>query len=305
VAAPVAAPVGAPPVARATKWRRIPWKALFIVFLVVLAAREFSGLTAAGDLRASLPSRPRGDANAVWSSYQRLARNNLLVNVSGLGGAVREWLVGHADDLISRYRSDTPSIWENGWRSAQSLLERAASLDPGDRKIQSRLEYVRGHLLRIAARDETQRARSMEAYDAAVASFERAARLWPSWADPHIGLAQVFAYGKKDPERVAGELDKARESGFPFGERETALQADAYRLRAERRWASPTDAFDADQRYRHLERIRDDVQHAMALYETIPAYGAGDVPRYLRALRQRLTEIQIRELTGAAPQISQ
>ena len=138
----------------------------------------------------------------------------------------------------------------------------------------------------------------MSRYDEAVSRFERAARLWPGWGDPHIGLAQIYAYGKRDPELAADALEHARKARYPFGERETALLGDAYRLRAERRWAGPTEAFDADQNYRHLERIRDDCVHALEQYELVPSYAG--VSRHLRALRQRLAEIDARqrELSG-------
>jgi eukaryotic-like serine/threonine-protein kinase len=293
------------PATRARPRLRIRWKALAAFAIVIFAAREVQGLGAARDLRSSLASRPRGEAAAVWSEYRRVARGHLLVHVSGLGGAVREWMVSHADDLISRYRSDTPTIYETGWRSAEALLKRAATLDPGNRRIQARLEYCRAHLLRIGARDSKDRGESMSRYDEAVSRFERAARLWSGWPDPWIGLAQIDAYGKKDPERTAEALERAREAGYPFGERETALLGDAYRLRAERRWAGSTDAFDVDQQYRHLERIRDDCAHALEQYELVPSYAG--VSRHLRTLRQRLAEIdaRMRALSGESESSSE
>ena len=287
------------------RWRRVPWKILVVLAIVIFSVREFNGLTAAADLRATLPTRPRGEAQQVWNEYRRVTRSHLLTRVSGLGAAVRDWLVFHADDLISRYRSDTPSIWENGWRSAQSLLERGATLDPGNRRIRARLEYCRAHLNRIAARDNPKRGASMAQYDEAVGRFQRSASLWPGWPDPYIGLAQVFAYGKKNPDRTSEALDKARQAGYPMGEREVAVLGDAYRLRAERFRATPTRDFDSNQRYHHLERIRDDCLEALALYETVPAYG--DVTRYVRGLRQRLTEVEdeMRGLEGGPSPYSQ
>ena len=275
--------------------RRVRWRAIAVLAILLLVSREIQALSSAADLRSSLAYRPRGEAGAVWNEYQRTMRGgSVLVHLSGLGGAVREWMVSHADDLISRYRSDTPTIYETGWRSAEVLLQRAAQIDPGSRRIQARLEYCRAHLLRIAARDAKQPEESMSRYDEAVSRFERAARLWPGWGDPYVGLAQIYAYGKRDPERTAGALERAGEARYPFGERETALLGDAYRLRAERRWAGSTDAFDADQHYRHLKRIRDDYSQALQQYELVPSYAG--VSRHLRALRQRLAEIDSRML---------
>jgi hypothetical protein len=269
-----------------------------VCVVLFFGAREFRALGSARELRSNLPARPRGEASAVWNEYLRIMRGHALVHVSGLGGAVRDWMVSHADDLISRYRSDTPTIYETGWRSAEGLLQRAATVDPGNRRIQARLEFCRAHLLRIAARDAKQPDESMSRYDEAVSRFERAARLWPDWGDPHVGLAQIYAYGKRDPERTAAALAKAREERYPFGEREIALLGDAYRLRAERRWTGDTAAFDADQQYRHLERVREDCVHALEQYELVPSYAG--VPRHLRSLRQRLADVdaRLRALAG-------
>lgn len=301
-AAPVtstAAPPAPPNRALLPRWlRRVRWRAVVAFVVLFLVAREFQALGEARNLRSGLASRPRGEGEAVWREYRDLTRGHPLVFLSGVGGAVRDWMVSHADDLISRYRSDTPTLYETGWRATEILLQHAVAIDPGNRRIQARLEFCRAHLLRIAARDEKQRDESMSRYDEAVSRFERAARLWPDWGDPHIGLAQIYAYGKFDPERTAASLDDARKADYPFGERETALLGDAYRLRAERRWAGSTDSFDNDQLYRHLMRVRDDCTNAVAQYEQVPSYPG--VGRHLRALRQRLEDIDVRlgELSG-------
>jgi serine/threonine-protein kinase len=296
---PAAVDTPAPAVRPALKRaRRVPWKALVLFAVLFIVARELQAFGDARDLRSNLASRPRGEAAAVWNEYRRVMRGHVLVHLSGLGGSVRDWMVSHADDLISRYRSDTPTIYESGWRSAESLLARATTLDPGSRRIQARLEYCRAHLLRIAARDAKPADESMSRYDEAISRFERAARLWPGWGDPYVGLAQIYAYGKRDPELTAAALESARDAHYPFGERETALLGDAYRMRAERRWAGSTDAFDADQQYRHLERVRDDCARALDQYELVPSYPG--VSRHLRSLRQRIDEIdrRLRRLTG-------
>jgi hypothetical protein len=287
------APARPAPLVRAPAWlRRVPWRVLLLFVALFVVAREIQSFGSAVDLRSGLASRPRGEAGAVWSDYRRIVRGRVLVHLSGVDGAVRDWMVSHADDLISRYRSDTPTIYESGWRGAESLLERAATIDPGDRQIQARLEYCRGHLLRVAARSAKQPADAMSRYDEAMSRFERATRLWPKWGDPWIGMAQIDAYVKRDPERTAEALGHAREAGYPFGERETALLGDAYRLHAEHLWTAPVDVFDADQRYRHLERIRDDCAHAIEQYELVPSYPGVD--KQLRSMRERIAAIDER-----------
>jgi len=295
-AAPAATPQA--PVAMPVRKRRIPWKLFVFLLVVFLVGREISALGAARSLRAGLPSRPRGDAAAVWTEYERVIRGHSLVHLSGVDGAVRDWMVSHADDLLSRYRSDTPTIYENGWRSAETLLQHALTIDPGNHHIQARLEFCGAHLLRIAARDSKQADQSSSSYDEAVSRFERAASLWPGWADPQIGLAQIYAYGKRDPERTSEALERARQDGYPFGERETALLGDAYRMRAERRWAGSTDAFDSDQLYRHLQRIHEDCVQALQQYELVPAYAG--VAHNLRASHDLLAKVdrKMRALSG-------
>jgi hypothetical protein len=274
---------------------RIPWKFLAAAAVLFLAARELQGFAEAQGLRANLASRPRGDAPQVWSEYHGVMRGHALAHLSGLDGAVRDWMVSHADDLISRYRSDTPTLYETGWRAAEGLLAHAAAIDPGNRKVQARLEFCRAHLLRIAARDSKQADDSSSSYDEAISRFERAAHLWPGWGDPWIGLAQIYAYGKRDPERTSDALDQAKGDGYPFGERETALLGDAYRLRAERRWTGSTDAFDNDQLYRHLERVRDDCTHALEQYELVPSYAGA--AGHLREVRALLAQVDARMST--------
>lgn len=273
----------------------MPWPLVVAAVAMVLVVRDIQGFAEGRELRAGLASRPRGEAMVVWNEYRRVMRGRVLVHVSGATPAVREWMVSHADDLISRYRSDTPTLYESGWRAAEALLLRADQLDPGNRRIQARLELCRAHLLRIAARDAADGDESMSRYDEALSRFERAARLWPSWGDPHIGAAQIHAYGKRDPERTAESLELAREAGYPFGERETALLGDAHRLRAERRRTASTEGFDTDQQIRHWERIREDCALALEQYERVPSYAG--VPRHVRTLRQRLAAADARLAT--------
>ncbi|TMQ71822.1 MAG: serine/threonine protein kinase [Candidatus Eisenbacteria bacterium] len=244
--------------------RRLPWKVIALLVVVLLVVREVQGVTAASDLRASLASRPRGDAPAVWQEYQRATSGRLFAHLSGIDGAVRDWMVSRADDLLSRYRSDTPTLYESGWRAAEALLQNAAAIDPGNRRIQARLEFCRAHRLRIAARDAKPPEEAMSRYDEAVSRFERAARLWPGWGDPEVGLAEIDAYGKRDPERTAEALDRAREDGYPL--------------------------FDEEERRRHFDRIRDDCRHALEQYELVPSYPG--VSRHIQELRQRLAEME-------------
>jgi tetratricopeptide (TPR) repeat protein len=205
--------------------------------------------------------------------------------VFGLRWRLRSWLVTQADDLIARYRSDTPTIRENQWRTAEALLVRASELRE-DGPVTARLEYCRAHLHRIAGRA-----------DEARAGFERAVASWKSWADPHLGLAHVHAYSQRDPERTREALERAQRAGYRIGPREVAFLADAHRLRAERRWAGRVDAVDPRGRYRLLEKVQEDLDQAREYYESIPDFG--DVQRHLRTVGERSLEVE-RELLALA-----
>src|SRR5439155_1979058 len=132
--------------------RFLSWKLVVLLAGVLLVANEAQVMSAASELKGALPGLPRGEADAVWKRYRQLqARSLMRVGSFGLGRDVRDWFVASADELIADYRSDTPVIRENGWRSAISLLGRAASIAPRDRAVKARLLYCRGQLAPIDA----------------------------------------------------------------------------------------------------------------------------------------------------------
>jgi len=128
---------------------RVSWKLVVLLAGVLLVANEAQVMSAATELKGALPGLPRGEADAVWKRYRQLrARSLLRVGSFGLGRDVRDWFVASADELIADYRSDTPVIRENGWRSAISLLGRAASIAP-----RGRCSHARG-VIATAGRGE-------------------------------------------------------------------------------------------------------------------------------------------------------
>jgi len=185
-------------------------------------------------------------------------------------------------------------IRENGWMMAAGLLERAASIAPGDRAIRARLLYCRAHLARINAEAASGRrpADAQRFFNQAIGSFEEAARLRPRWLDPHLGLARTYVYGLADPEAARAALDRAEEDGYEFGNRDVALLGDGYRLRAEKTWARAPDFRDLPQEGKFLDSVRQDCQQALEHYETIPAYG--DVSRNIRKVQALLQRVQAR-----------
>ena len=275
---------------------RVSWKLVVLLAGVLLVANEAQVMSAATELKGALPGLPRGEADAVWKRYRQLrARSLLRVGSFGLGRDVRDWFVASADELIADYRSDTPVIRENGWRSAISLLGRAASIAPRDRAVKARLLYCRGQLARIDAQAAKDRrpADATRRFNEATHDFEEAARLGPRWIDPQLGLARTYVYGLEDPERARGALDRAEEDGYELGSRDMALLGDGYRLRAEKTWARIANLRDLPDEERYLKAVREDCEQALDQYKNIPAFG--EVSHNIRRVRDLLDRVERRE----------
>jgi predicted Ser/Thr protein kinase len=276
--------------------RRVRWRMLAILIGVFLIANEAQVMGASGELKGALPRLPRGESDGVWTRFRQLrSRSFLRVGTAGLAGDVKQWFVSSADELIADYRSDTPVIRENGWRESVALLERAASISPGDRAVRARLHYCRGHLARIDAMAAKERrpADARRLFNTATNAFQEAARLRPRWADPHLGLARTQVYGLEDPDAARAALERAERDGYEFGNRDMALLGDGHRLRAEKTWASAPDWRDLPQEDEYLERVREDCRLALEHYESVPAYG--EVSRSLRKVQALIDKVEARE----------
>jgi hypothetical protein len=274
----------------------VRWRILAVIAGLFLVTNEAQVMSASGDFRSALPSLPRGESRAVWTRYEELRSRSLLgAGTLGLSGAVRDWYVAAADELIADYRSDTPVIREQGWRDAAGLLGRAASIAPRDRAIRARQLYCRGHLARIDAQAAKGRrpADARRLFNEATHAFEEAARLRPRWPDPHLGLARTYVYGLEDPEQAQAALSRAEDDGYERRNRDMALVGDGYRLRAERTWSRATDFRDLPQEDTYIDSVREDCERALQHYEAIPAYG--DVSRNIRKTQELLDAVAARE----------
>ncbi|MEO5619266.1 MAG: serine/threonine-protein kinase [Candidatus Eisenbacteria bacterium] len=275
---------------------RFRWRLIAAIGAVLLISNEAQVMSAASELKGALPGLPRGESDAVWRRYRQLGSRSILrVGTMGLSGDVKNWFVSSADELIADYRSDTPVIRESGWIKAASLLERAASISPGDRAIRARQLYCRGHLARINAQAAKGRrpADARRFFNDATGSFEEAANLRPRWLDPHLGLARTLVYGLEDPEAAREALGRAEEDGYQFGSRDLALLGDGYRLRAEKTWSRAADFRDLPQEDKYLASMLEDCHQALEHYETIPAYG--EVSRNIRKVEELLGRVEVRE----------
>jgi predicted Ser/Thr protein kinase len=267
------------------------------VVLVVAAAaivNEISVARAGGDLRARVGSYRRSEANQVWHQYRQLRRRSVLgFGTWGVNGRIRDWHVAAADELTDDYLSDTPTIRERGWQQAIALLQRAAAIDPGNGAVRARLRYCEAQLARIdgeALLERQQEAAARARFNESRRLFDEATHLRGHWPDPHLGIARVHAVAFADVERTEEALRRAERAGYQPGDRETALRADAHRLRAERMLAA-VPGLPEEQRY--LDRIRDDCWRALELYDQVPAYA--QVNRSMRRVHTLLERLDARE----------
>jgi hypothetical protein len=295
-AAPAPAPSGpasGPPLAPVPartpgRIRRIV-KRVLIVAAIVLVLNEVQVFRSSQALAEKLPRYGRSDVATVWANYQKLRNRSVLkLPTLPLAFRVERWLIGGADDITADYLSDTPTIREGGWREAAALLRRALEIAPGNGAARARLRYCEGHLARIDAEAMRER-RAPEAngrFNTARRAFEDAARLRRGWPDPYLGLARVQAVGFGEVDRTRDALDRARRAGYQLGDRETAVEADAYATRADRTWRAVPGLPDEE---RYLERILDDCARSLELYESVPAYGTvRNAIKRVHALRDKV-----------------
>lgn len=266
---------------------------LGVIVGVVLIANEVFAFSAASELDGRLAGFARSDAPEVWAQYRRLDRRSILkIGTLRASGPVKNWHVRVADDLIGDYLSNTPTIRETGWKQAAALLQRAATISPGDSRVAARRRHCAGQLARIEAEARLERKpeQATAAFNDARRAFEEATRQWRGWPDPWLGLARVYAIGYQDVDQAREALDEASRAGYRLGDRETALMADAHRLRAERAWKAVPGLPDE---VRYLEQIRSDCWRALELYSEVPAYG--QVNRDIRKTHSLLDRVNRRE----------
>jgi predicted Ser/Thr protein kinase len=283
--------------ARRRGLRAIAKRAAVAAVLFVLV-NEFFVIRAAGELGSRLPTYGRSDANRAWYQYRRIDRRSLLrIGAWGVAGRVKNWHVAESDALIADYLSDTPTIRERGWKQAEALLQRAAIIAPNDSRVRARLRYCQGQLARINGEALLERRGSgaHARFNEARRALEEAARLRGRWPDPHLGLARVHAIGFGDVDQTQEALRDAERAGYRLGDREVALLADAHRMRAERMLTAVPGLPDEP---RYLERIRDDCERALELYDQVPAYGqvSGSIRR-VHVLLERVDAREGREIS--------
>ncbi len=290
-------PAAAAPARFWRRHRRLRFAALGILVLVVVGAvaNILSVWSAARELRVGLATGQGSNVNQIWDEYQALARRSLLgVSLAGVRGPLKERLVSQANQVISDYRQDAPTVREAQWRGAVETLTDALRLDPGDRGAAASLEYCQGHLMRISGEAKLRRkqAGATDALHDAVVHFQEAARLNTRWPDPYLGLARTYIYGYDDLDKAIEAMDQAKERGYRPGNRELVQMADGYRRRATRMQAQAEEVRGMAQETDCLKKAADDYQKSLDLYAE--AIGFGDSSKYVKQVQDQLDGVKAR-----------
>jgi serine/threonine protein kinase len=243
------------------------------------------------ELENAIATEQVTDPNEIWNRWTELSKDSpSSFYLRSVRKAVEEKQVEAANRVIASYRN-TGAVYENGWKGAREELMHALLLDPGD-AVRGRLRLVEGHIARVAG--ETRHRQSD--IDDAMEKFGEAQRLLPSSPDPLLAEARLDLQDLKDFDNAYAALQQAEKRGYA-GSRERQQLADGYRDRANREFWNSRNVRDLPQEKDMVTRSRDDYQHALELYQSIPSYGNSassiqTVQESLESVSFRLNEIE-------------
>ena len=256
--------------------------ALCLTIAVYKTWKEFGVMRDAGKFAQELRSRNTISA-ADWTAYQALQERSLF----GLGlgeprRILQERFKEEAGRAIKDYRDGFDRALAGARRqSAELALQRALSLNDNDRQTRAMLHVVQAY---GTAWENEQAARD------AVSTLEKAAALWPSSPDPHLGIARIVAYKLTDPVRVEQELHEAERVGYRRQPRDTAMLADARRARALALLRPLRKRSCGDFNRDLLDRITGLLTASIDEYLAIPDFK--DQPTNLESARRLLDEVR-------------
>lgn len=225
--------------------------------------------------------------NADWDLFQRVNRQNAFLGdfspAQKLRPAMRSSLLAAADHVIEGYRNNSdPAFQDFDWPKAAACLRHALEIDHNDRDAQGKLALCNGYMYLTRAASDRDTAQQQVLLDAVQENFQDAASLIPRSPDPHLALARIYVYSRKNIGKGIAELHEAERLGFQPGPREMEEQADGYRFRAiaelaEARKYGPASRATAERWLRLAQR---DFDRARQLYE--PLLGFSNVSVELR-----------------------
>ncbi len=265
------------------------------LFLLAVGISQLWAWNQAKQIRGDL-SAPHPDLEGIAQHYSNAVPWSFFsTDLYGVGKDLLGSLNGAAGRIVDSYHGDNPTTTQRGWQTAYRYLHAAAQIAPRDKKIRSRLLYTQGHLDRIEAvtlRTKGDRAKSTDTSKAALAEFQQAATADPTWPDPYLGEARIYAYDLFDLDALQKNLNEAERRGYPIGRRETAMLADGFRMQGLGFEAKAQQASEDDQPAL-LKQARAYLQQAVHYYGQIADYGDSDSNReeaetHLESIEERL-----------------
>ena len=245
-----------------------------------------------------------GDANPdVWGAYQKYRAAAAMipfdVGLSSSRRALRTALVESAERVVYAFREDTAAPRLTDWEEANRALAAAMDLGLRDEHIRARLYYTQGHVDRIEAKSlrDRDREEAGRRWNDAEFAFEQAAALDPSWPDPYLGLARIYAYERFDLEKLLEVLASARARGLPRGRRELAQLADANLRFGSQLQAEAGELAGERAETQLLYDARTHFETAVDGYDQILSFGNArenrdEAMRRLEEIRERLRELR-------------
>ncbi len=276
-----------------------------LLVLAVAALLAFGGAqlwawNQAQQLRRDLADA-QPDLDAVAARYQQVVPWCWVsADLFGVGDELVRSLTGGASRIFDSYHGDDPTTTQRGWQTAYRLLHTAAQIAPRDRAIRARMLYAHGHLDRIqsiALRTQGNRNQALDTSRQAAAEFQEAAQADPTWPDPFLGLARIYAYDQFDLDALQKTLGELGRRGYRVGRRETAMLADGFRMRGLGAEARADRAGGRDAEAQLLKQAQDDLQQAVRFYGDISGYAAAasnrqDCEEHLEAVAARLAAMR-------------
>jgi tetratricopeptide (TPR) repeat protein len=288
----------APAAPRRRHFLRRALSVLAALLLLAFATSQLWAWNQAKQLRREL-AEVHPDIEAIAQRYSDVSSWSLLSpDLFGVGDEILKSLTAAGARILDSYHGDDPTASQRGWETAYRSYHTAAQIAPHDRAIHARMLYARAHLDRIASialRNQGDRQKGLAMSRQAIEEFQESARIDPSWPDPYLGLARIYAYDMFDLVALQKTLGELGRRGYRIGKRETAMLADAFRMQGlalEARAAQRPRGSDAE--IELLRQAREDLEQAIRFYGDISdfAYASGnrqEAEAHLHAVEARLS----------------